>query len=174
MGPVGRMALTLALLSLLSVGGINTVLADMHRDFVTVEHWMTDTEFADFFALAQAAPGPNFIIMVASIGWHVGGLGGALAAFAAISLPSLVTVYLATRAWDRFRDASWRAILQAAMTPVAIGLLIASAVVLMQAADVDWGRLAISLVTAGAMLFTRLNPLWLMGLGALLGMTGVV
>jgi chromate transporter len=41
--------------------------------------WLTDREFANFFAIAQALPGPNMILMMSVIGWRVGGLPTAIA-----------------------------------------------------------------------------------------------
>ncbi len=44
--------------SLMAVGGIYVVLAELHR-VVVQSGMMSDREFTDLFALAQAAPGPN-------------------------------------------------------------------------------------------------------------------
>ena len=61
----------LALVSSISFGGFPTVLPDV-RNFVVVTHgWMTDQEFTSYFALAQAVPGPNMILMMGFIGWKV-------------------------------------------------------------------------------------------------------
>ena len=79
--PSALVALTahLALLSSISFGGFPTVLPDV-RSFVVVTHgWMTDQEFANFFAMAQAIPGPNMILMMSFVGWKVWGIPGAVA-----------------------------------------------------------------------------------------------
>src|SRR5205814_3218968 len=52
-----------ASLSLLAIGGINALLPEFHRIVVDVEGWMTSAEFADLFALAQLAPGPNAMVV---------------------------------------------------------------------------------------------------------------
>src|SRR4051812_42697959 len=51
-----------ALLSFLAIGGVNTLIPEIHLRAVEVEHWMTDLEFSQAFAIAQAAPGPNMLI----------------------------------------------------------------------------------------------------------------
>ena len=63
-----------ALLSLLAFGGANAVMPEMHRLAVDRHGWMTDADFADLFALAQAAPGPNAMI-VTLIGLRAAGIG---------------------------------------------------------------------------------------------------
>ena len=45
----------------------------MQRQVVDVHHWMNAHEFAALYALAQAAPGPNLMV-VSLVGWRVGGL----------------------------------------------------------------------------------------------------
>ena len=60
-------------LSLLSFGGSNAVLADIAQQSVSVHGWTSQREFADFFALSRAAPGPGSML-VALIGWKIAGL----------------------------------------------------------------------------------------------------
>src|SRR4029077_8115016 len=42
-------------LSLLSIGGGNSVLPEMHRQSVGEYHWLTDNQFADVFAISGCA-----------------------------------------------------------------------------------------------------------------------
>jgi chromate transporter len=82
------LAFRLALLSSISFGGFPTVLPDV-RAFVVAGHgWMTDEDFANFFALAQAIPGPNMILMMGFVGWKVLGIPGAIvSSFATFAPP---------------------------------------------------------------------------------------
>jgi len=156
------------LLSLLSFGGMNVVLPDAHRFVVDAHHWLTDQEFADFFAIAQAAPGPNFL-MFALIGWKVGGVLGAVAAALAIALPAGSLAYVVGGLWRRFRDAPWRRAVQGGLAPVTIGLVFSSGYVLSVAADQDWMAFAITVLTAVITLGTEINPLWIFFAAAILG-----
>lgn len=114
-----------ALLSILAIGGANAVVPEIHRLSVHDQHWMTDTQFVDLFALAQAAPGPN-VLVVSLIGLQVGGLLGALITTLAMCGPSSVLAYTISNAWDRFRDRPWRKATQARLAPVTIGLVLGS------------------------------------------------
>ena len=93
------------LLSLLAVGGAITTASDMHR-YVVVQHgWISDAQFTSSIAIAQAAPGPN-VLVVTLIGWKVAGLAGALAATLAMCLPMSIVIYLLIdRLRQRFRPA---------------------------------------------------------------------
>ncbi|MBS7539635.1 chromate transporter [Ancylobacter lacus] len=166
--PIGALAAHFLTVSLLAVGGANAVLPEMHRQVVEQAGWMTDAQFSQTFAIAQAAPGPN-VMVVTLIGWHVAGLVGALVATAAMCAPTCVLAYLVGGVWHRFRAARWRRVMQAALVPMTIGLIAASGVVLAQGAARGPGTLALTMASAAVLFFTRLSPLWVLAAGAALG-----
>jgi len=170
---IGVLVRHFALLSLLAFGGGNTVLPEMHRQAVEVSGWLTHQQFADLFAIAQAAPGPN-ILIVTLIGWQVAGLAGALAATAAICTPACTLTFIVARLWDRFRDRPWRAVVQRGLAPVTVGIVAAGAWVVAETVDRSVVALVLTLATAGVALWTRINPLWVLLLGGALGAAGWV
>jgi chromate transporter len=170
---LARLAILFGSLSLVSFGGGNTVVPAMHRDAVTVEHWLSDRQFADLFALAQAAPGPN-ILVVSLIGWKVAGLAGAVVATAAVCAPSSLLTYAVSRIWQRFRGARWREVVEDGLVPVTVGLMLAGGYLITLAADHSVMAFAVTAATAAIVLSTRIHPLWLLGAGGLLGLAGWV
>jgi chromate transporter len=148
--------LVFAPLSLMSFGGGQAIIADMQHQTVDVQHWMSGRDFVDVFAISRAAPGPSTLI-AALIGWHVAGLPGAVMAAIAIYLPSSLVVYAAVRWWHASKDSPWRGILQRALTPVAVGLVFAGAVAVLQAARVDALQIFATVITAGLLLTTRVG-----------------
>ena len=166
-----ELALQFMVLSLLSIGGANAILPEIHLRVVDIEHWMTDTDFTQMFALAQAAPGPN-VLIVSLIGWKVAGIAGALVAMGAMCGPSSVLSYWVANVWERFRDAPLRIAVQRAVEPVTIGLVLSSGYVLTRTADHDVAGYAITGATLILALTTRLHPLWMLAVAALLGAFG--
>lgn len=158
-------------LSLLAFGGGNTILPEMQRQVVQVHHWMTKADFSALFALAQAAPGPNMMV-VTLIGWHVAGWPGVLVTSLAKFGPSSLVTILALHAWDRFKDRPWRRYAQWGLVPVTAGIVAASAALIAQASDSTAIAWAITAVTAAIALKTRVHPLWLLAAGSLIGLTG--
>jgi chromate transporter len=167
MGILPRMALVFATLSLVAVGGANAVVPDLHRQVVTNLAWMDDRTFADLFGLAQVAPGPN-ILVVSLLGWQVAGLAGLLVATLAIVGPSSLVAFAAGRLVARHGEAPWLRLVQAGLVPVAVGLILASGLVMARAADLDATTGAITLATALFVLLTKRNPLWPIAGGAAL------
>ena len=73
MSTLSQLAAVYAQLSLMAFGGANALIPEMQRQVVDVHHWMSAPAFAALYALAQAAPGPNMMV-VSLIGLRVGGL----------------------------------------------------------------------------------------------------
>jgi chromate transporter len=174
--PAALVALTghLALLSSISFGGFPTVLPDVRNLVVIAHSWVTDQEFANYFAIVQAIPGPNMILMMSFVGWKVWGFPGAVASALATFGPPCAIYFGAYRLWDRFRAARWQGIVRRGLVPVTIGLVIASGVVMARAADPGWRAALVTVAAAGLLLVTRLNPLWLLCAGAALGGAGLL
>jgi chromate transporter len=171
--PLLTIGLRFAVLSLLAVGGVTAVLPEVHRVVVDVHHWMTDAQFTDLFAISQASPGPNMLI-VALIGWHVAGLPGALTATAAMCVPSCTLSYFVARVWDRFRGTAWRRAVEAGLAPITIALILATGWLLARGAQTGWLTWAITVSTAALVVFTRVNPLWLFAAAGALGLAGLL
>jgi chromate transporter len=171
--PILTLVWTFGLMSLFAVGGANAAIPEMHRVAVDVRHWMTDTQFADVFAISQMSPGPN-VMIVALIGYSVAGVAGALVATLAMCGPTAVLAYYVSRLLTRSSHSRWPAIIQAALVPLSIGLMGASGLVLALTSDRSWAAALVTAVSAVLAFATRLNPLWLLLAGGCLGFAGVI
>ena len=159
-------------LSLLAFGGANAVVPEIHRQAVEVNHWMSDRDFAAMFAIAQAAPGPNFLISTL-VGWRAAGVPGAVIATAAMCVPSCLFTFWIVKVWDRYRETPWRIAIATGIAPVTVGLIAASAWLLMRGADHNWRLAVITLATGAVAYFTKLNPLWCLAAAAAVGAVGL-
>lgn len=159
-------------LSLLGVGGAITTAPDMHRYLVLEQRWLTDTQFTASVALAQAAPGPN-LLFVAVLGYNVAGLAGVVATMAGILLPSTTLALYATR-WGRSRreTVGVRAF-TLGLAPLTLGLMVSTSWVLAEPARHHVGAMALVGFTAVVMSRTRISPMWLVALGAAMGVFGL-
>ncbi|HEX5391938.1 MAG TPA: chromate transporter [Rhodocyclaceae bacterium] len=161
------------LLSLMAFGGGNAALPEMHRIAVEQYHWMTDKTFTELFAVAQAAPGPN-ILVVALIGLKAAGVAGFFAATAALCLPSSVLIYCLFGVWERLRNWSWRPAIELGVAPLAVGLVLSSGWLMTNSGGAPLRSIVLALVTVIAVLRVQCNPLWWIAAGAVLGLAGIV
>lgn len=167
------------MLSLMSVGGAISTTPDMHRYLVEERHWLSQSQFNDAIALAQAAPGPN-VLFVALMGWHVGmntgstgaALLGVLVTMTGIMLPSTVLTFFAAQWGHRNRELRAVRAFKLGMAPVVVALLLATSWILGgggNALAAHWPLLLLT-VASGLLLWrTRLHLLWVLGGGALAG-----
>jgi chromate transporter len=155
---LGALAKTFALISIIAVGGATATVPEIHRQVVETMHWMDNTAFANSLAIAQVAPGPN-VLIVGMIGWQVAGGAGFAVAMLAMLLPSCLLAFTVGRLMRRYSNLQMVDIARQALAPIAVGLILASGIVVTRAAD----RGVLTIAITGAMtLFvalTRANPL---------------
>lgn len=171
-GVLVQLAANFSQLGLMAVGGVNSVVPEMQRRVVRVEHWMCPQEFAALFALAQAAPGPN-VLVATLVGWRVAGVPGAVVSTCSTIAPTSALTYALSRVWHRESSDRWRVLVQRGLTPVTVGLVLAAAALLGEAAVRNLGGLAILLGAAALALRGGIHPLWLLAAGAALGAVGL-
>ncbi len=170
--------------TLLALQGFGGVLAVVQREIVERRGWLTQAQFNDAIALAQASPGPN-VLFVALMGWQVGmNAGSTTAAFLGVAvtmlgimLPSTVFTYQVAQWGHRNRDLRAVRAFKQGMAPVVIAMLLSTAWILASSAGrgvADWPLWTLALASCVVIWRTRLHLLWVLGAGALLGALGVV
>ena len=165
-------------LSLFSMGGGNTLLAEYHYLSVDKYCWLTNSQFADLYALAEAAPGPSSMIVgLLGMGaaWREGpswALLSGVAAELAILLPSTLVMVLAALSWNRFQHSPWRIAFERGMGPITLGILFAVGLKILETADRGPAAYGVSVLVCVLMLRTRISPLWFMAVAGVLGGVG--
>ncbi|MDE2440623.1 MAG: chromate transporter [Betaproteobacteria bacterium] len=168
-----QLFLEFALLSGVAFGGATALLPEMHRVVVENYHWLDNTTFTNLYAIAQAAPGPN-VLVVTLIGWEIAGLTGALATTAAMCLPMSILIYLLIDRWESFAGKRWQKAVSLGVSPLAVGLIFSGATLIAQAAAFGWGAWLLVATTLVANLRSKLHPLWFIAAGAALGLLGLI
>jgi chromate transporter len=158
-------------LSLLSFGGSNSVMADIAHQAVGIQHWTSEREFADLFALSRAAPGPGSMLC-ALLGWKVAGLAGALVATVAFYMPASLLLFAAAKIWGRWQGAAWHQAVERGMAPIAAGLFLSGGVAVLRVAPAGIAAwLAAGIATGVLLYWPRLHPVpLLVASGAMFGM----
>lgn len=163
-----QLVLGFGAISLVSVGGGIAVLPEMHRLVVDVHGWMSDADFARRFALAQAAPGPN-VLVVGLFGWHVGGIAGMLTAVLAMTLPTSFMAFGFSRLRARLAGRAWLRVMERGLVPIAVGLIAASGLILAQASATGWIPAVVTVCSTLFVWRSDYSPLWVLAAGAMVG-----
>lgn len=168
--PVGLGRLFLSFFKIGSVifGSGFVLLAFLQTEFVERLHWLTDQQLLDAVAVGQFTPGP-LSATATFIGYILAGWKGAIVATIGIFLPGFILVALSGPVIPRLRLLP---VFGAALDGVVAGSLALMAVVTWQlgkASIVDWVTLGIFAASLIALLRFRVNSVWLIGAGAVLG-----
>jgi chromate transporter len=161
-------AVTKARVSALDVGvaflklGVTTyggaASAAISDEIVRRRKWITNEEFLTFRSIALIAPGANSPNLAILIGRHLAGPAGAMLAFAAATVPGVVTIVL-----FGFLALTGHSAIGAALrgcAAAAVGLAFVNAFEMTAPWRADPLRLGIIAATFAAVFFLRL-PLWL-------------
>lgn len=167
-------------LSLLAVGGGNSILPALQRESVETHPWMTGSQFLDVFAITRATPGPSMLIC-SVVGYKAGLEYGvwfailcSLVATACFFLPSFILTHSVSRLYERFLHTRWHEPIQQGFEAVTLGLLFAASFILAKSADhnaIGWVMTASSALLVA---FTKVNPLLIMVVAGVLGGFGLV
>jgi chromate transporter len=170
---LGGLFLHFLMLWFLAIGGPSTIFPDIHRYVVEVHQLLTSAEFAELYTLAQVAPGPN-AMYVTLIGWHLAGWRGVAATTIPLLVPATTLTLLVGHLNERYPDARIARAIRRGLMPITIGLVFASAMILMRTVNHDWRGYVITFATVAVVLRKTWNPLWLFAAAALAGIAGLV
>lgn len=166
--PVLDLAEIISSLSLIAFGGGNVIIPELHLDVVDLHHWMTSDQFLDYFSVSRAVPGPS-MLMVLPIGYHIGGISGAVVAVLCMFLPSSLIMYGCSTVIDRYYKNPWIKSLLYALAPVSMGLILSSAFILGKTAATGWLPVLILLASTILILRTRVSVVVLIICSGILG-----
>ncbi len=172
--PAASISLLVLFLTFLKLGAVvygsgYTLLAFLRTDLVQQLHWLTDKQLLDAISIGQFTPGPLFTTAT-FIGYVLAGLPGALLATLGIFLPSFIFIALIHPVASRLRRSPWTAPLLDGVNISAIALMTGVLLQLGQHALTDILTWVLALVALAILLRFKLNSVWLILAGAVLGL----
>lgn len=169
-----QVALDRLLLVFLKVGALlygsgYVLLAFLRSDLVERLGWMTEAQLIDAVAVGQLTPGPVFTTAT-FVGYFLAGLPGALVATIGIFFPSFVFVAVSNPLIPKMRASRWLSALLDGVNAAALALMAGVTYQLARAAIRDLLTAALAVAALAVLLRTRLNNVYLILAGALVGL----
>jgi chromate transporter len=144
------------------------LLAFLRTDLVENYHWLTEAQLLDAVAVGQFTPGPVFTTAT-FIGYLLMGPAGAVVATLGIFLPAFVFVALSGPLIPRVRRSPSASAFLDGVIVASLALMVMVTWELGRSALVDWITIGIALVAAAILLRFRINSVWLIFAGGLIG-----
>ncbi len=145
------------------------LIAFLEGGLVQTYGWLTEQQLLDAIAIGQFTPGP--VLSTATfIGVFLDGWQGGVMATVAIFLPSFVFVSILNPLIPRLRKSTMMGSFLDAVNVSAVALMLVVTVRLGLSVLTGWAPIAIFLLAAGVSLRFKVNAVWLVVGGALLGL----
>ena len=160
-----------SIISMLAFGGGNAALSRLERISVEEMRWITPQDFAAAIGFAYITPGP-ILITSTFIGYRAAGVWGAIVATIGVFLIPWCLSVLASHQVRRYIRHPWLQGFGLGAAPAVIGLLGITVFTLGRYAFVDWLYWIIAGIALVLSLFTKVNPIFLLIGGTLLGGLG--
>ena len=156
-----QLFLTFLKIGALGFGGGYAMLSLVQYETVEKFQWLGAAEFTDIIAISQSVPGPIAFNSATYIGYTVtGSVWGSVLASVAVCIPPLMIMLAICRFFYLLRENRYMRRVLDFIKPVAIGLIGAAAVLLMNRQNfTDYMSLIIfGMVLATQLFFKKLNP----------------
>lgn len=158
----------------LSFGGGPAMIPLIQAETVDNHHWLTNAQFVDAIAMANALPGPLGTKVAAYLGYQVASWPGAIVALLATILPTVLVLIVLGGILKKYANSSN---LKAALTgvrPIVTALLIIVAYEMAVDAfqiqvPLDYATVLIAVGSAAALYFFKLHPVLLIVLSMVIG-----
>jgi chromate transporter len=154
-------------------GGGFVLVPVLHQKLVEHLGWLSQKEFIDGVAISNLTPGP-LAVLATFTGFHLHGVSGALVATIALFTPALILMTVLSQGYSRLKEGRRLQDFLTGVTPAVVGMVVSAAVLLAPGAvhgTVGWVLAGVSLFL---LVMLRWHPAWVLAIGAILGVVGVV
>ena len=165
---VGELAYVFLKVGTVIFGGGFAAIPFLQHEVVEVHHWLSMREFIDGVALGQVTPGP-VAITAAFIGYKVLGLWGALIAALGTFLPSSLMLWGLIHVYRRISSNALVQGFLSGVMPAVTGMLLSATVFVGRSAIHAPVQAVIAVLALGLLLWVKVEPVWLILGGAVVG-----
>ena len=142
---------TFFLIGLFSFGGGYASMELIRSRVVTMQHWLTDTEFTDIISIAEMTPGPLGINCATFAGMQTAAVLGGIAAVMGVLMPAYTLTLGVAVCFAKFRGNDIMSCMLNVIKPICIAMILAVILDLMQEnyfpdARIDWFGCGIGVV----------------------------
>jgi len=129
---------------------------------MTRRGWISQDDFPDIIALAQAAPGLLAVNMSIFAGYKLRGVKGSIIATLGSITPSFVIILLIAMVFSSFQDNAIVQKLMMGMRPVAIALIAAPMFRMAKKSIKSWWSWALCIIALVGVAFLKISPMYIL------------
>ena len=156
----------------LTFGGGDPIMAIFQRELVNRQAWLSAERYGIAYGLARVTPGTNILAFCAGAAWYIRGWPAALLGVFAATVPAAALVLWLTYAYQAWRSNLLVTAAVGGMLAAAVGIMAASAALLIRPIWKMRGWLRTSVVVIGAAVLNwkfSISPIPILAAAALAG-----
>lgn len=153
--------LVFAKIGAFTIGGGPAMLPVIQNEMIR-RGWMSQEDFTDIVALAQAAPGLLAVNISIFTGYRLRGTKGSIVATAGSILPSFLTILLIAMVFSGFQDNPIVVKIFKGIRPVVVALILVPMINMAKTANKTWWAWALSVATLVAVAFLKISPIYIL------------
>ena len=151
-------------------GGGWGIVAQIQKEYVEKRHWITDEELLDFTSVGRSLPGLMIGNASVMFGYQVDGVAGAIAALLGITIPPVAIMIGVTILYSMVRDNMYAARAMMGVRAAVVPIILSALIRLFHSAMKDVFCYAIAIIALCLCLFTGLNNVLIVLIGAAAGL----
>ena len=132
----------------------------IQREVVDRKGWISEEEFLNMIALAQAAPGLIAVNSAIFIGWRIGGWKGVCGAVLGAVLPSFFIILAIAMVFSEWKELPAVEAVFKGVRPAVVALIAAPLVKMARAAKISWLTALIPVAAVLLIWLLHINPVW--------------
>ncbi|MTI66362.1 MAG: chromate transporter [Firmicutes bacterium] len=152
-----------------TIGGGHAMIPLIQNEVVDKNKWLSNDEFLDAIAIAQASPGAVAINTSIFIGYKLNGVLGAFICTLGVSLPSFIIILIVSIFLFKYRKNEVVAKVFLGIKPAVVSLILSAVYKLIKAAKFKREDLIIPILSLLAITFLDISPIIIIIIGALGG-----
>ncbi len=151
-------------------GGGWSIVAQIQKEYVEKKHWITDEELLDFTSVGRSIPGLMIGNTSVLFGYHAAGVSGAIAALLGIVIPPVLIMLGVVFLYDLAKDNMYVARAMMGVRAAVVPIIFSALLKLFKSGMKDAACYVVALVALALCLFTNLNNVLIVLLGAAAGL----
>ncbi len=158
-------------IGLFTLGGGYAMLPLMEAELTVKRNWLSQKDFLDLTALAQAAPGILAVNMAIFVGYKLRSLRGAICAALGAVIPSFLIILLIAIFFQNFRDNQIIERIFKGIRPAVVALIAVPVFRLAKSAGITWKTVWFPILCALLVWLMHVSPVYIVlmaGLGGYL------
>lgn len=132
----------------------------IQREVVDRKGWISEEEFLNMIALAQAAPGLIAVNSAIFIGWRIGGWKGVCGAVLGAVIPSFFIILAIAMVFSEWKELPAVEAVFKGVRPAVVALIAAPLVKMARAAKISWLTALIPFTAVLLIWLLHINPVW--------------